>query len=61
MMLTQRLTSAPRTAMASRSRRALAVRASAAADTKFAGYKPTVAAFFPGQGAQSVGMAKAST
>lgn len=28
------------------------------ADAKFAEYKPTVAAFFPGQGAQSVGMAK---
>lgn len=47
-------------------RKALAVRAQSAsvatqapaADTKFADYKPTVAAFFPGQGAQAVGMAK---
>lgn len=31
---------------------------SAVADDKFAGYKPTIAALFPGQGAQSVGMAK---
>lgn len=30
----------------------------ATADTKFADYKPKVAFFFPGQGAQSVGMAK---
>lgn len=30
----------------------------AAADDKFAEYKPTTAFFFPGQGAQSVGMAK---
>ncbi|KAI8474451.1 MAG: hypothetical protein J3K34DRAFT_465711 [Monoraphidium minutum] len=29
-----------------------------AADAKFADYKPTVAFLFPGQGAQSVGMAK---
>lgn len=28
------------------------------ADDKFAGYKPTVAFFFPGQGAQTVGMAQ---
>ena len=27
-------------------------------DTKFADYKPHVAFFFPGQGAQTVGMAK---
>ncbi|GMH38114.1 hypothetical protein BSKO_05998 [Bryopsis sp. KO-2023] len=33
-------------------------RAEAVADDKFAGYKPTTAFFFPGQGAQSVGMAK---
>lgn len=39
-----------------RGRRALSVRASS--DDAFANYKPTVAAFFPGQGAQSVGMAK---
>lgn len=32
----------------------------ASADDKFADYKPTTAFFFPGQGAQSVGMAKAS-
>ncbi|GLI66627.1 hypothetical protein VaNZ11_010553, partial [Volvox africanus] len=38
------------------SRKALAVRA--ASDDAFAAYKPTVAALFPGQGAQSVGMAK---
>uniref|UniRef100_A0A7S0WU69 Malonyl-CoA:ACP transacylase (MAT) domain-containing protein n=1 Tax=Chlamydomonas leiostraca TaxID=1034604 RepID=A0A7S0WU69_9CHLO len=56
MMLSQRLASAPRAAASTRGRRALAVRASA--DDKFAAYKPTVAAFFPGQGAQSVGMAK---
>lgn len=31
----------------------------ASADDKFADYKPTTAFFFPGQGAQSVGMAKA--
>ncbi|KXZ48432.1 hypothetical protein GPECTOR_28g842 [Gonium pectorale] len=43
-------------ALAGRGRRALAVRA--AADDAFASYKPTVAALFPGQGAQSVGMAK---
>ncbi|KAL6759079.1 malonyl coenzyme A acyl carrier protein transacylase [Haematococcus lacustris] len=30
----------------------------APSDTKFDDYKPSVAAFFPGQGAQSVGMAK---
>lgn len=36
----------------------VAASAPAQADTKFADYKPTVAAFFPGQGAQSVGMAK---
>lgn len=30
----------------------------ASADDKFADYKPTTAFFFPGQGAQSVGMAK---
>jgi hypothetical protein len=30
----------------------------ASADAKFADYKPTTAFFFPGQGAQSVGMAK---
>ncbi len=30
----------------------------ATADDKFADYKPTTAFFFPGQGAQSVGMAK---
>jgi acyl transferase domain-containing protein len=30
----------------------------AAADAKFADYKPTTAFLFPGQGAQSVGMAK---
>jgi hypothetical protein len=30
----------------------------ASADDKFANYKPTTAFFFPGQGAQSVGMAK---
>lgn len=29
-----------------------------AADDKFASYKPTTAVFFPGQGAQTVGMAK---
>ncbi len=40
----------------SRSSRAVHVRASA--DAKFDGYTPHVAAFFPGQGAQSVGMAK---
>ncbi|KAG2422740.1 hypothetical protein HXX76_015826 [Chlamydomonas incerta] len=39
-----------------RGRRALAVRASG--DDAFANYKPTIAAMFPGQGAQSVGMAK---
>ncbi|KAG2493848.1 hypothetical protein HYH03_008064 [Edaphochlamys debaryana] len=39
-----------------RGRRSLAVRASA--DDAFANYKPTIAALFPGQGAQSVGMAK---
>lgn len=32
----------------------------ASADDKFANYKPTTAFFFPGQGAQSVGMAKVS-
>ena len=32
--------------------------AQASSDTKFADYKPKVAFFFPGQGAQSVGMAK---
>lgn len=30
-------------------------------DTKFADYKPHVAFFFPGQGAQAVGMAKVSS
>ncbi|PNH05242.1 Malonyl-CoA-acyl carrier protein transacylase, mitochondrial [Tetrabaena socialis] len=39
-----------------RGRKALSVRA--VADDAFAAYKPTVAALFPGQGAQSVGMAK---
>ncbi|KAF5835064.1 acyl transferase/acyl hydrolase/lysophospholipase [Dunaliella salina] len=34
------------------------VRVHASADTDFASYKPNVAAFFPGQGAQTVGMAK---
>eukprot|EP00882_Tetradesmus_deserticola_P000246 GHRQ01000273.1.p1 GENE.GHRQ01000273.1~~GHRQ01000273.1.p1 ORF type:complete len:350 (+),score=185.49 GHRQ01000273.1:91-1140(+) len=38
--------------------RRLALRAQASADAKFADYKPTTAFFFPGQGAQSVGMAK---
>ncbi len=38
--------------------RALRLAVSASADSKFDGYKPTVAAFFPGQGAQTVGMAK---
>jgi len=33
----------------------------ASADDKFAAYKPTTAFFFPGQGAQSVGMAKVGT
>eukprot|EP00198_Chlamydomonas_reinhardtii_P000527 XP_001689862.1 malonyl-CoA:acyl-carrier-protein transacylase [Chlamydomonas reinhardtii] len=42
--------------VAVRGRRALAVRASG--DDAFANYKPTIAALFPGQGAQSVGMAK---
>lgn len=60
MMLSQRIASGPRAAgmAASTSRRTLSVRAQAGADDKFAGYKPTVAAFFPGQGAQTVGMAK---
>lgn len=34
------------------------MRPQASADDKFADYKPTTAFFFPGQGAQSVGMAK---
>eukprot|EP00798_Chlamydomonas_sp_ICE-L_P016179 gene16179-22339_t len=38
--------------------RRYAVRVAAGADDAFASYKPTVAAFFPGQGAQTVGMAK---
>eukprot|EP00878_Enallax_costatus_P005660 GHUV01005936.1.p1 GENE.GHUV01005936.1~~GHUV01005936.1.p1 ORF type:complete len:315 (+),score=113.34 GHUV01005936.1:41-985(+) len=38
--------------------RLLTVRVKAAADDRFADYKPTTAFFFPGQGAQSVGMAK---
>jgi hypothetical protein len=32
----------------------------ASADAKFADYQPKFAFFFPGQGAQSVGMAKVS-
>eukprot|EP00775_Hariotina_reticulata_P006040 gene6040-6278_t len=39
-------------------RRAVSVRVKASADDKFADCKPTTAFFFPGQGAQSVGMAK---
>uniref|UniRef100_A0A383VE93 Malonyl-CoA:ACP transacylase (MAT) domain-containing protein n=1 Tax=Tetradesmus obliquus TaxID=3088 RepID=A0A383VE93_TETOB len=39
-------------------RRLATLRAQASADAKFADYKPTTAFFFPGQGAQSVGMAK---
>jgi hypothetical protein len=35
--------------------------AQVAADAKFADYKPKVAFFFPGQGAQSVGMCKVGT
>jgi [acyl-carrier-protein] S-malonyltransferase len=42
--------------LSNRSHRAFAVRA--ANDDAFVDYKPTIAAFFPGQGAQSVGMAK---
>lgn len=42
--------------VSARGRMALVIRA--AGDDAFATYKPTVAAFFPGQGAQSVGMAK---
>ncbi|KIY94113.1 hypothetical protein MNEG_13850 [Monoraphidium neglectum] len=38
--------------------RASAVAEQATADAKFADYKPTTAFLFPGQGAQSVGMAK---
>ncbi len=38
--------------------RARCVAIAASADSKFDGYKPTIAAFFPGQGAQTVGMAK---
>lgn len=41
---------------AGRQRRHVAVQASS--DSKFADYKPKVAFFFPGQGAQSVGMAQ---
>lgn len=40
------------------SRHTAGITCSAVADDKFAGYKPTIAALFPGQGAQSVGMAK---
>ena len=40
------------------SSRRFAVTVRASADSKFDGFKPSVAAFFPGQGAQSVGMAK---
>ncbi|KAF6264942.1 acyl transferase/acyl hydrolase/lysophospholipase [Scenedesmus sp. NREL 46B-D3] len=39
-------------------RKLATLRAQASADAKFADYKPTTAFFFPGQGAQSVGMAK---
>ena len=40
------------------SARKLSVVVRASGDDKFDGYKPQIAAFFPGQGAQSVGMAK---
>ena len=42
----------------SRSARSVTVTVRASADAKFDAYKPHIAAFFPGQGAQSVGMAK---
>lgn len=42
--------------MAARGRRSVSVQANA--DAKFADYQPKVAFFFPGQGAQTVGMAK---
>uniref|UniRef100_A0A7R9YU04 Malonyl-CoA:ACP transacylase (MAT) domain-containing protein n=1 Tax=Chlamydomonas euryale TaxID=1486919 RepID=A0A7R9YU04_9CHLO len=38
--------------------RVASVQVRAGDDNKFDGFKPTVAAFFPGQGAQTVGMAK---
>ena len=57
MMLSKHINSPALRARACAGRRAtLVVRASA--DAKFDAYKPTVAAFFPGQGAQTVGMAK---
>ncbi|KAG1678897.1 hypothetical protein FOA52_003565 [Chlamydomonas sp. UWO 241] len=50
---------APRHVGASRgSSRLPVVRVRAASDDAFANFTPTVAAFFPGQGAQTVGMAK---
>eukprot|EP00199_Chlamydomonas_sp_CCMP681_P001930 CAMPEP_0119106276 /NCGR_PEP_ID=MMETSP1180-20130426/4006_1 /TAXON_ID=3052 ORGANISM="Chlamydomonas cf sp, Strain CCMP681" /NCGR_SAMPLE_ID=MMETSP1180 /ASSEMBLY_ACC=CAM_ASM_000741 /LENGTH=352 /DNA_ID=CAMNT_0007091577 /DNA_START=44 /DNA_END=1105 /DNA_ORIENTATION=- len=65
MMLSQRLANSPCAAAVRGSRRAMITRVQAVSaptqaveDAKFTDYKPTVAALFPGQGAQSVGMAK---
>ena len=57
MSYAKRCASTGRVASAGTARR-LAVTVRASADNKFDGFKPSIAAFFPGQGAQSVGMAK---
>ena len=58
MAYAQRFGACGRVASVGASSRRLAVSVRAGADDKFDGFKPSVAAFFPGQGAQSVGMAK---